>query len=125
MPNAPLQPVATLGIDIGKNSFHLIGLDACGAILLRQKLSHGQVEARLANMPACPIGMEACVGAHHLSRQLLALGHDVELIPVQFVLPFRKSHQRYHDGHGGVGADLGGGHGSNSGLGSSGSSRGN
>ena len=93
MPNAPLQHVATLGIDIGKNSFHLIGLDARGAIVLHQKLSRGQVEARLANMAACLIGMEACVGAHHLSRQLLALGHDVKLIPAQFVKPFRKSHK--------------------------------
>ena len=56
MPNAPLQPVATLGIDIGKNSFHLIGLDARGVIVLRQKLSRGQVEQRLANMPTCLIG---------------------------------------------------------------------
>jgi transposase len=93
MPTAPLYQVATLGIDIGKNSFHLIGLDARGAIVLCQKLSCGQVEARLANMPACMIGMEACVGAHHLSRQLLALGHDVKLIPVQFVKPFRRSHK--------------------------------
>jgi transposase len=92
MSKAPLQPVATLGIDIGKNSFHLIGLDARGAIALRQKLSRGQVEQRLANMPTCLIGLEACVGAHHLSRQLLALGHDVKLIPAQFVSPFRKSH---------------------------------
>jgi transposase len=45
-------------------------------------------------MPACLIGMEACVGAHHFSRQLLALGNDVKLIPVQFVIPFRKSHKR-------------------------------
>ena len=93
MPKAPLPPIATLGIDIGKNSFHLIGLDARGAIVLRQKLSRGQVEQRLANMPSCLIGMEACVGAHHLSRQLLALGHDVKLIPAQFVSPFRKSHK--------------------------------
>ena len=93
MPKAPLQHVATLGIDIGKNSFHLIGLDARGAIVLHQKLSRGQVEHRLANMPSCLIGMEACVGAHHLSRQLLALGHDVKLIPAQFVKPFRKSHK--------------------------------
>lgn len=93
MPTAPLQPIATLGIDIGKNSFHLIGLDERGAIVLRQKLSRGQVEQRLANMPTCLIGLEACVGAHHLSRQLLALGHDVKLIPAQFVSPFRKSHK--------------------------------
>jgi transposase len=74
-----------LGIGIGKNSFHLIGLDARGAIVLRQKLSHGQVEARLDPRRAGLIGMEACVGAYHLSRQLLALRHDVKLIPAQFV----------------------------------------
>jgi len=93
MAKAPLQHVSTLGIDIGKNSFHLVGLDARGAIVLRQKLSRGQVEQRLANMPSCLVGMEACVGAHHLSRQLLALGHEVKLIPAQFVIPFRKSHK--------------------------------
>jgi transposase len=57
-----------IGIDIGKNSFHVVGQDARGAIVLRQKWSRGQVEARLANIPPCLIGMEACVGAHHLSR---------------------------------------------------------
>ena len=62
--------VATMGIDIGKNSFHIIGLDERGAIVLRQKWSRGQLEARLANTPPCLIGMEACVGAHHLSRKL-------------------------------------------------------
>ena len=62
-----LEAVATIGIDIGKNTFHLIGLDKKGAIVLRQKLSRGQVNARLANMPPCLIGMEACVGAHHLA----------------------------------------------------------
>ena len=71
-----IEAVATLGIDIGKNTFHLIGFDKKGAIVLRQKLSRSQVEARLANMPPCLIGMEACVGAHHLSRQLNAHGHD-------------------------------------------------
>jgi transposase len=91
MPKAPLQHVSTLGIDIGKNSFHLVGLDARGAIVLRQKLSRGQVEQRLANMPSCLVGMEACVGAHHLSRQLLALGHDVKLIPARFVTPSAKA----------------------------------
>ena len=68
--------IAVIGIDIGKNSFHIVGLDARGAIVLRQKWSRGQVEARFANMPPCLIGMEACVGAHHLSRKLQALGHD-------------------------------------------------
>lgn len=62
--------VAVIGIDIGKNTFHVIGLDSRGAIVLRQKWSRSQIEARLANMPPCLIGMEACVGAHHLSRKL-------------------------------------------------------
>ena len=55
--------VAVIGIDIGKNSFHIVGLDYRGAIVLRQKWSRGQIEARLGNMPPCLIGMEACVGA--------------------------------------------------------------
>ena len=61
---------AVIGIDIGKNSFHVVGLDRRGSIVLRQKWSRGQVETRLANLPPCLIGMEACVGAHHLSRKL-------------------------------------------------------
>jgi len=68
--------VAVIGIDIGKNSFHVLGLDRRGAIVLRHKWSRGQVEARLSNLPPCLIGMEACVGAHYLSRKLTSLGHD-------------------------------------------------
>jgi transposase len=82
--------VAVIGIDIGKNSFHVVGLDDRGAIVLRQKWSRGQIEARLANMPTCLIGMEACVGAHHLSRQLRALGHDARLMPAKYVRPYSK-----------------------------------
>jgi transposase len=84
------ESIATIGIDIGKNTFHLIGLDRKGAIVLRRKLSRGQVEDRLANMRPCLIGMEACVGAHHLSRQLKALGHDPRLMPARYVRPYSK-----------------------------------
>jgi transposase len=80
--------ISFIGIDIGKNSFHVVGLDARGAIALRQKWSRGQVEARLANMPSCLIGMEACVGAHHLSRKLKTLGHDARLMPAKYVRPY-------------------------------------
>ena len=62
--------IAVIGIDIGKNSCHVVGLDDRCAIALRQRWSRGQVETRLANIPPCLIGMEACVGAHHLSRSL-------------------------------------------------------
>jgi hypothetical protein len=82
--------VAVIGIDIGKNSFHVVGLDDRGAIVLRQKWSRGQIEARLANMPPCLIGMEACVGAHHLSRKLKAFGHDARLMPAKYVRPYSK-----------------------------------
>ena len=76
--------------DIGKNSFHVVGLDDRGAIVLRQKWSRGQIEVRLANMPPCLIGMEACVGAHHLSRKLQAFGHDARLMPAMYVRPYSK-----------------------------------
>jgi transposase len=90
MPRQATAAVTTLGIDIGKNVFHLIGLNKRGAIILRQKLSRGQVEARLANMAPCLVGMEACVGAHHLGRQLRALGHDVRLMAAKYVRPYSK-----------------------------------
>jgi transposase len=82
--------VATMGIDIGKNSFHVVGLDQCGAIVLRQKWSRRQIEVRLANIPPCLIGMEACVGAHHLSRKLQSHGHDARLMPAKYVRPYSK-----------------------------------
>lgn len=90
MSQTPNTAVAVIGIDIGKNSFHVVGHDVRGAIVLRQKWSRGQVEARLANMPRCLIGMEACVGAHHLSRKLASLGHDARLMPAKYVRPYSK-----------------------------------
>ena len=103
MSNKSIATIATMGIDIGKNSFHVIGLDRRGAIVLRQKWSRGQVEARVANMPRCLIGMETCVGAHHLSRKLQAHGHDARLMPAKYVRPYSKGgvatpHTFAHDG---------------------------
>jgi transposase len=90
--------IAVIGIDIGKNSFHIVGQDRRGALVLRQKWSRGQVEARLANLPPCLIGMEACSGAHHLSRKLKALGHDARLMPAKYVRPYSKGEKNdYRD----------------------------
>ena len=94
MSNPASNQIAIIGIDIGKNSFHVVGLDKRGAIVLRQKWSRGQVDARLANMPPCLIGMEACVGAHHLSRKLNSLGHDARLMPAKYVRPYSSSSMR-------------------------------
>ena len=90
MPKSATTKIAVIGIDLGKNTFHLIGLDKRGAIVLRVKLSRGQLETRLANLTPCLIGMEACVGAHHLARKLVALGHDARLMPAKYVRPYSK-----------------------------------
>ena len=91
MSNQSNATVVTIGIDIGKNSFHVVAASISATqSSLRQKWSRGQVEARLANMPPCLVGMEACVGAHHLSRKLTALGHDARLMPAKYVRPYSK-----------------------------------
>jgi transposase len=90
--------VATVGIDLGKHCFHLIGMDARGSVILRQKLSRGRLETHMVNIESCLIGIEACAGAHHIGRRLSALGHDVRLIPAQYVKPFRKGQKNdYRD----------------------------
>jgi hypothetical protein len=60
MSNKSIAAIATMGIDIGKNWFHVVGLDRRGAIVLRQKRSRGQIEGRLATMPPCLIDMGLC-----------------------------------------------------------------
>jgi transposase len=83
-----LKTISTIGIDVGKNTVHLVGLDKRGAIVLQQKVTRLQLGRRLSNIPRCLIGMEACSGTHFIARQLTALGHDVRLIPAQYVKPF-------------------------------------
>jgi transposase len=90
MSQNPNITLAVIGIDIGKNSFHVVGHDDRGSIVLRQKWTRGQIDARLANRPPCLVGMEACVGAHHLARKLAALGHDARLMPAKYVRPYAK-----------------------------------
>ena len=98
MPRKNTDTIATIGIDIGKNTFHLIGLDKRGAIVMQARLSRSQLGRRLANIPRCLIGMEACAGAHHLGRMLEGFGHDIRLIPAQYVKPFLKGHKNdYRD----------------------------
>jgi transposase len=92
------DPVATVGLDIGKNTFHLVGLDKRGAIAVRTKVSRNQLVRRLVNLPPCLIGLEAGSGSHHIARQIKPLGHDVRLIPAQYVKPFLKAHKNdYRD----------------------------
>lgn len=92
-PMASNDIVTTIGIDLGKNVFHIVGMNACGAVVLRERLSRAKLPRRLANLTSCLIGMEACAGAHHIGRQLAALGHEVRLLPAKYVRPFLKGHK--------------------------------
>jgi hypothetical protein len=83
----------TIGIHTGKNTLHLIGLDDKGAIVLREKIPRGRITTRLANVPRCPIGIEAGMATHYVARELSALGHDVKQVPPAYAKPFRQGHK--------------------------------
>lgn len=85
--------VYVLGIDVGKNVFHLVGLDQHGQVVLKKKLSRKQLLVYTANVSVKMIGMEACAGAHFLARALVAQGHDARLMPAQYVRPYVKSNK--------------------------------
>src|SRR6202020_1964572 len=85
--------IRSVGIDLGKTTFHLVALSAAGKVLLRRKFTQKQLIIFTANLQTCLIGMEACSGAHFLGRALREQGHDVKLIPAQFVKPFVKSNK--------------------------------
>jgi transposase len=90
--------IANVGVDIGKNVFHICAMNAKGTIVLRERLTRAALPKRLANIPPCLIGMEACAGAHHIGRKLASLGHDVRLMPAKYVKPFLKGHKNdYRD----------------------------
>jgi hypothetical protein len=90
--------ITTIGIGISKNTFYPMGLDQPDNIVSRLKTSRERLERRLANIPRCLIGMEACSGSREIGRQLETLGHDVRLIPAQYVKPFLKGYKNdYRD----------------------------
>ena len=66
---------------MGKNTLHIVGLDARGAIVLQEKVSRGRITSRLANLPSCLIGIEAGMATHYVARELAALGHDMKQVP--------------------------------------------
>jgi transposase len=85
--------IRSVGIDLGKTTFHLVALSAAGKVLLRKKFTQKQLLTFTANLQTSLIGLEACSGAHFLGRALREQGHDVKLIPAQFVKPFVKSNK--------------------------------
>ena len=90
-----IQPrgAVTYGIDLGKTSFHVVGLDATGQPIQRLTLGRTTIFQFFGNAAAALIGMEACPGSQWLARKLQALGHTVRIIPAQFVKPYVKSNK--------------------------------
>ncbi|MBZ5630929.1 MAG: IS110 family transposase [Acidobacteriia bacterium] len=83
----------TIGIDLGKTFFHLVGLDLRGGVVVRKKFSRKQLLHFTANLQVKLIGMEACGGSHFLGRALREQGHEVRLIPAQYVKPYVKTNK--------------------------------
>ena len=85
--------ITTIGFDLAKTVFQVHGADGEGRPVLRRKLRRGKVLAFFAGLPTCLVGMEACASAHYWARELQALGHEVRLIPPQYVRPFVKTNK--------------------------------
>jgi len=83
--------LAMIGMDVGKNSCSLVGLDAAGKVLLRRRMRRDTVMAFCAKTPACVVAMEACCGAHHMGWPLAAPGHEVRLMSLEYVRPYVKA----------------------------------
>ncbi len=83
--------IAVLGIDLGKNSCSVVGLDASGRVVLRRRLHRDGVIRLAAGLPRCVMAMEACCGAHHLARRLRDQGHEVRLMSPEYVRPYVKA----------------------------------
>jgi transposase len=90
--------ITTVGLDLAKNVFHMVGCDAHGKERQRKVLRRLQVLAFFAQLPACLIGMEACASAHYWARELEALGHRVRLIPPRHVKAYVRGNKNdYND----------------------------
>jgi transposase len=83
--------IAVLGIDLGKNSCSLVGLDKAGAVIKRRRVRPESIPAFTKSMTPCVVAMEACCGAHHIGRLLAAQGHTVRLMSPEYVRPYVKA----------------------------------
>jgi transposase len=85
-----MDQVSVVGLDLAKSVFQVHGVNAQGEVVLRRRLTRGQLLKLFEKLPPCLIGMEACASAHHWARELAALGHEVKLMPAQYVKPYVK-----------------------------------
>src|SRR5215469_621078 len=90
--------LAVIGIDIGKEVFHLVGLGVDGKTAFRRRIRRLGLKDAFEKLPPCIIGMEACLSAHFVSRTLRALGHEPRIIPAIYVKPFVKGQKNDYNG---------------------------
>jgi transposase len=91
-------PLAVIGVDIGKEIFHLVGFGTDGKIAFRKKIRRLDLKGAFEQLPRCIVGMEACLSAHFVSRTLRILGHEPRIIPAIYVKPFLKGQKNdYND----------------------------
>jgi transposase len=83
--------VAVLGIDLGKNSCSIVGLNGTGKVVLRRRMRRDTLVTLASSLPPCTIAMEACCGAHHLGHLLAAQGHSIRLMSPEYVRPYVKA----------------------------------
>lgn len=93
--------LSVVGIDIGKDVFHIIGFDPSGTIVLRRKIKRLALAATFERLPRCIVGLEACLSAHFVSRTLRQLGFEPRIIPAKYTKPFVKGQKNdYNDAEG-------------------------
>ena len=85
-----MDKVTTIGLDIAKSVFQVHGVDAVGAVVIRRKLTRGRVLGFFEKLPRCLVGIEACSSSYYWAREPIARGHDVRLLPAQYVKPYLK-----------------------------------
>ena len=91
-------PLTVIGVDIGKDVFHLVGFSTDGKIAFRRRIRRLGLRDVFEKLPPCIVGMEACLSAHFVSRELRALGHEPRIIPAIYVKPFVKGQKNdYND----------------------------
>ncbi|WP_066793546.1 IS110 family transposase [Sphingomonas soli] len=85
-----MSDVRVIGLDIAKSVFQLHGVDDAGATVLQKRLTRARLLPFFEKLPPCLIGIEACATSHFWARELTRLGHEVKLMPAQYVKPYVK-----------------------------------
>jgi transposase len=82
--------ITTIGLDLAKSWFQVYGVDADGKVAVRRKLRRSEVISFFKSLPRCLVGIEACATAHYWARELIAMGHQVKLMPPAYVKAYVK-----------------------------------